>query len=307
MRPFRAESALSLPWKRLTNMHENPARLRYRDVRQRFDRAATSFDEADFLHRLTFDGLIARLAPIAATPQTVLDLGSATGTGSRLLARQFPRAKIISADISLPMLLRARKKKSWLGRFSGLQADARHLPLCSGSIDLVFANLLLPWIDDLAAVFAEIARVMRKDGVFAFSTLGPDSLDELRAAWRTLDRDWHVNACLDMHDIGDGIVRAGLRDPVLDVDKHAVSYADTAALYRDLTRCGARNCLALRRKTLTGKKRFADMELALAERSTGGPLTIGLELVYGHAWGGGPRQNPAEFHLDPAAIGRRRR
>jgi malonyl-CoA O-methyltransferase len=188
-----------------------------------------------------------------------------------------------------------------------MQADARQLPLQTGSVDMVFANLLLPWIDDLSAGFVEITRVLRKDGVFVFSTLGPDSLAELRAAWGSLDRDWHVNAYVDMHDIGDAIVRAGLRDPVLDVDKIAVSYPDSAALYQDLTRCGARNCLAARRNSLTGKRRFARMEERLAEAFVGAPLTFGLELVYGHAWGGGPRQSAAEFHLDPATIGRLRR
>jgi malonyl-CoA O-methyltransferase len=188
-----------------------------------------------------------------------------------------------------------------------VQADASRIPLQTGSVAMVFANMLLPWLDEAAAGFAEIARVLAKGGVFAFSTLGPDSLIELRAAWAALDGDAHVNAFADMHDIGDSLVRAGLRDPVLDVDKIAVSYADCGALFDDLTRCGARNCLASRRQALTGKRRFTRMRERLAETFAGQQLTFELEIIYGHAWGGGPPQSSAEFHLDPATIGRRQR
>ena len=103
------------------------------------------------------------------------------------------------------------------------------------SVDVVFANMLLPWIDDPAAAFAEIARVLRQDGLLAFATLGPDSLLELRDAWRTADAGAHVKQFADMHDIGDALVRAGLRDPVLDVDRLSVTYRNSAALFRDIT------------------------------------------------------------------------
>lgn len=190
---------------------------------------------------------------------------------------------------------------------STLQADASRIPIKDGGVDLVFANMLLPWIDDLPAYLLEIARVLRKDGLFAFATFGPDSLSELREVWHSIDEDWHVNAYPDMHDIGDAIVRAGLRDPVLDVDYLTVTYGDTAALYRDLTNAGARNSLKGRRQTLTGKKRFKAMDDLLAARMANDVLSLRLELVYGHAWGGGPRSPKAEFRFDPALISRRRR
>jgi malonyl-CoA O-methyltransferase len=141
--------------------------------------------------------------------------------------------------------------------------------------------------------------------VFAFATLGPDSLSVLRKAWRSVDEQWHVNAYPDMHDIGDALLQAGLRDPVLDVDYLTVTYRDTAALYRDLTSAGARNCLSGRRKTLTGKQRFRAMERLLATQENDGVLSLRLELVYGHAWGSGARVSGHEFHVDPTQIPRR--
>lgn len=205
------------------------------------------------------------------------------------------------------MLQLAKQRRPFFAKPSALQADASNIPLQDGSVDLVFANMLLPWVGDLPACFSEVARVLRKDGVFAFATFGPDSLSEIRQAWHAIDEDWHVNAYPDMHDIGDALVRAGLRDPVLDVDHLTVTYRDTAALYTDLTCAGGRNCLHGRRRTLTGKQRFRAMDRLLADRMADGVLSLSLELVYGHAWGGGPRLPAGEFRLDPSDIPRRTR
>lgn len=288
-------------------MDRNPPALVFRDVRRRFDRVAGSFDDADFVHRATFDALMSRLEPVKIAPRRVLDLGCATGAGSRRLARRFRGSRVIGLDASLPMLRQAGRRRVRLRKPRIVQAEASRIPLRAGSIDLVVANMLLPWIAEPAGCLAEIARVMREGGVFAFATFGPDSLSELRRAWRAIDEDWHVNAFPDMHDVGDALVRAGLRDPVLDVDHLDVTYRDTAALYRDLTRTGARNSLAGRRRTLTGKARFRAMDSRLADAMSDNVLTLRLELVYGHAWGGPPRQPEGEYRIDPASIARRAR
>jgi malonyl-CoA O-methyltransferase len=290
----------------LTAMSANPGQLIVHDVRRRFDRAARHFDGADFVHRHTFDGLTQRLSPVVIKPSRILDLGCATGTGSHQLARQYRRARVISFDASGGMLEIARKNRSRFSKRTELQGDACCIPLQDGCVDLVFSNLLLPWVGDLPSCFAEVRRVLRKDGVFAFATLGPESLDEIRAAWLPLDQDWHANAYPDMHDIGDALVRAGLRDPVLDVDYLQVTYRDTDSLYQDLTKSGARNSLQNRRKTLTGKRRFRKMEENLVSRVENGTLSFNLELIYGHAWGNGPQLPAGEFRLDPTTISRRR-
>jgi malonyl-CoA O-methyltransferase len=190
---------------------------------------------------------------------------------------------------------------------SELQADATALPLQPGSIDLVFANMLLPWIDDFGRLFPEINRVLRKDGLFVFSSLGPDSLRELRRAWAEVDSGEHVNAFMDMHDVGDALIKGGMREPVLDVDYLTVTYRDADALFGDLALVGARNSLAERRRTLTGKRRFEDMKRSLNAFRGDGSLACRLELVFGHAWGGGAGQQAGEFRVDVSRIGRRSR
>ena len=240
-------------------------------------------------------------------PGRILDLGSALGAGSRQLAKRFRRARVVSIDTSARMLEGARDQRGWFSRVREVQADVRRLPLPSASIDLVFANMLLPFIDDVSGCLGEVARVLRKDGVFLFSSLGPASLSELRAAWAGIDDGLHVRDFADMHILGDAVVAAGLRDPVLDVDNLCVTYRDTDALFRDLTAAGARNSLQARRQSLTGKARLARFREHLRGDQQNGLLHLDLELVYGHAWGGGAVPVPGEFHLAPGDIGRRRR
>ncbi len=284
----------------------NPGELNLRHVRARFDRAAKRFAGADFVHRTAADGLMQRLQPMTVQPRLIADLGSALGAGSKLLARQFPRARILSIDLSVEMLKAAKQQRRWFSKLRELQADATELPLATGSVDFVFANMLLPWINDPPAFFGEVARVLRVDGVFMFSTLGPDSLAEIRSAWNEIDEGSHVHRFPDMHNLGDAVLRANLSDPVLDIDYLSVTYRNTETLFAEMAAAGARNSLRGRRRTLTGTGRMLSFTRQLQERAGGDVIELNLELVFGHAFGKGPRQPPGEILLAPENIGRRR-
>lgn len=275
-------------------------------MQRRFDQAAAGFDGSDFVHTVTRDGLLERLAPMLVEANTIVDLGCGTGSACPLLARRFRRSRVIAIDLSANMLLELKRKQSWRSKSALIQADACALPLADNSVDVVFSNLLLPWIDDPIALFGEVARVLPEGGLLLFATLGPDSLQELRRAWLSVDAGLHVNGFLDMHDLGDAAVRAGLRDPVLDVDRLTVSYANTAALFRDLTATGARNSLRGRSKSLIGRDRFAAMTGALDAGRTAGAIKLELELVYGHCWGAGVVSQAGEYRIDATRIGRRK-
>jgi len=279
--------------------------FRLHDIQRRFDRAAASFDDADFVHAVTREGLLTRLEPLIIEARRILDLGSATGATGRLLRKRYRGAQVVSLDASIGMARRALAGRGWLSKASAVQADARRLPFADGAFDLVVANQLLPWLPEPDAAFAEVARVLRPGGVFAFATLGPDSLQELRRAWASVDDGQHVHRFADMHDIGDGLVRAGLADPVLDVDRLSVSYDDADRLFADLARAGCRNALAQRPRGLTGRRRFAAMRRALVEAAGEERLVFDLELVYGHCWGTGPRKDPADFRIPASGIPRR--
>jgi malonyl-CoA O-methyltransferase len=286
------------------NARNDKSALRSRDVRRRFDRAAGHFDEAAFVHGVTRDGLFERLRPMTVDATIVVDLGSASGAAIPMLQKRFRRARVIAVDFSAGMLQVVRSKRTLLSKRYAVQADARALPFADTSVDVIFCNLMLPWIDDPSAVFAEVARVLRTGGLFVFSTLGPDSLQEIRAAWRAVDEGEHVTRFPDMHDIGDALVRAGLRDPVLDIDRLAVSYSSAEVLFRDLSAAGARNSLRNRQRGLVGRRRihqFAETFFAPGEARS-----LSLELVYGHCWGGSGSSAGGEIAVDADKIPLRR-
>ncbi len=272
-------------------MRLDPGQLDRREISARFDRAADTFDQADYVHRATFDGLVERLQPVVVSSGLIVDLGSATGVGSAALAKQFRKARVIGVDASARMLQKSVGRHAFLSKVREVQANACELPFRDGSVDLVFANMLLPWIVDLDRCFAEINRVLRKEGVFAFASLGPDSMANLGAMAET-------HRFPDMHDVGDGLVRAGLHDPVLDVDRLRVTWGSMDELAKDMVACGA----VADEKDLLGAT-----ESAPVARDEDGRITVDLELVFGHAWGSGPRPDAGVVHVEPGAIGRRRR
>jgi malonyl-CoA O-methyltransferase len=144
---------------------------------------------------------------------------------------------------------------------------------------------MLQWCNDLNAALAEVRRVLKPSGFFTFSTFGPDTLKELRAAWSAADGYSHVNRFLDMHDVGDALARNGLMEPVLDVDRVQLTYPDALALMRDLKAIGAHNVTSGRARGLTGKARLRKMTEAYESFRREGRLPATYEVVYGAAWG----------------------
>ena len=155
--------------------------------------------------------------------------------------------------------------------------------MAAGSVDMVLSNLSLQWCNDLDRVMAELRRVLRPGGVLLFTTLGPDTLKELRASWSAVDGSCHVNAFLDMHDVGDTMLRAGLSDPVVDREDLILTYPDLHRLMRDLKGLGAHNVTAGRPRGLTTPTRLRKLAaICLIGRQDG--LPANYEVIYGHAW-----------------------
>ena len=252
-------------------------------VRRSFDRAAVTFDAAAVLHAEVRDNLLARLELMALAPRVVMDAGAGTGHASLALKRRYPKALVIALDSSRCMLRAAGRRQSWLRRFARVQADAERLPLADGSVDLILSNLMLQWCDPDAA-FAEFRRVLAPRGLLCFTTLGPDTLRELRSAWREVDSRTHVNQFTDMHDIGDALVRGGFAAPVLDVERYTLTYLDVRRVAADLKATGAHNATAGRARGLTGRRQFAALQSAYEAFRQDGRLPATYEVVFGHAW-----------------------
>ncbi len=277
-------------------------------LRAAFDRASASYESAAGLQARVAGELLARLAEFSFTPAVVLDLGAGTGRITRELRRRYRRALVIALDIAPGMLREARRHQRPWARFARVCADALRLPLADASVDVVFSSLMLQWCEPLEAALAEVRRVLRPEGFFAFSTFGPDTLHELRSAWAQADGYNHVNHFIDVHEVGDALVRTGLSEPVLDVDRLTVSYADAIGLMRDLKAIGAHNATAGRPRSLLGRSRLERMQQAYEAHRREGQLPATYEIIYGASWGRrGRRTAPSlagETHIAPGSIGR---
>jgi len=252
-------------------------------VRRSFDRASLSYDAAAVLQAQVRDILLERLELTQLAPRIALDVGAGTGHASRALQRRYPRAQVVAVDFSLGMLRAAGRQRSWLRPFARVCAAAETLPLPDGSVDLIVSNGMLQW-SELDAVLAELRRVLAPRGLLTFTTLGPDSLRELRNAWVRVDAHSRVSQFMDMHDIGDALVRAGLTAPVLDVERYTLCYEDVRRLAADLRAVGARNATVGRPKGLTTPRKFAAMESAYETYRVDGRLPATYEVVFGQAW-----------------------
>src|SRR5271166_1711312 len=260
-------------------------------VRRSFDRAAAGYDAAAVLQTAVRDALLERLQLTALAPRIVLDAGTGTGHASRALKSRYPRARVLAVDSALGMLRAAKRRQTWWRRFDRIQADAERLPLPDASVDLIFSNLLLPWCDP-DRLFAEFRRVLAPRGLLTCSGLGPDTLRELRAAWASVDAHSHVNQFIDMHDLGDAMVRAGFASPVLDVDRYSLMYLDVRALAADLKALGTRNFTAARPRGLTSRGKFLDVQRAYEAWREDGRLPATVEVEFAHAWAGAERPAP---------------
>ncbi len=256
-------------------------------IRRSFDRAAASYDQHARLQGMVREEMLSRLAWIRLDPALVVDLGCGTGRALRGLRKRFPRARLIGMDISQGMLVQARRHQPWLRRPHLVRADMERLPVADASVDLLFSNLAMQWSQDPAVVFREVRRVLKPDGLFLFSTLGPDTLHELRASWQAADPGHaHVNPFIDMHDLGDALLRSGLRDAVMDVDRLRLHHPDVLSLMQGLKAIGAGNGLAGRARGLTGKGRLGRvLEVYEGYRDPDGRVPVTYEVIHGHAWG----------------------
>ncbi|MED5536096.1 MAG: class I SAM-dependent methyltransferase [Pseudomonadota bacterium] len=251
---------------------------------KRLAKASTTFDDSDTVHTEVRDRMLERLKFFRLAPRRVLDLGSATGKGTIELAALYPEAQIIAAELSHPMAAQTQKRCVDLNFTHTVVGNAEQLPFLENSIDLVFANLLLPWCDP-QAMFGEISRVLCDGGLALFTTVGPDTLQEVRKAWAAVDEKVHVHGFVDMHDLGDLAARAGLIEPVMDIDRLRVDYGKFEQLVADLRACGATNVAFGRRVQLTGPRRWRAFCERLEAYRSKGTLSISVELIFGQAWG----------------------
>jgi malonyl-CoA O-methyltransferase len=268
-----------------------------RAARRWFERAAAGAGE-DPVAREVERRMAARLDYVKLEPRRILEVGCGPGTDSSTLRARYPKAETLRTDAALERVLRARGTPRLAARLRTLVGGAREhylcadmsaLPVPTASCGMIWSNLALAWSVDSAVTLAEWHRVLEVGGLLMFSSYGPDTLKELRAAFATADAGPHVHPFVDMHDLGDALVATGFAGPVMDVELLTLTYARVDALLADLRATGQRNAHVERRRGLTGRRAWERMVAAYGMLARGGRVPATFEIVYGHAWKGVPR------------------
>lgn len=190
------------------------------------------YAEAAVLAKTVGEEMLARLEWMTLKPKVILDVGCGLGELSAGLATRYPEATIFALDSAESMLTVAKQHHVKPIFLTGL---AEKLPLPAQSIDLLFANFLIPWHEDISALLQEWQRVLRPNGLLMLTALGLDTLREMQ--------DWCENAelapaLIDMHDLGDLLLHEQFSDPVLDVDYYTLSYQSREKCLQELAASG---------------------------------------------------------------------
>ena len=123
--------------------------------------------------------------------EAVLDLGSGAGLDVFLAARRVGRSgRVIGLDMTPAMVEKARANAQRLGlpQVEFREGRLEALPIADGSIDAVTSNCVINLVPDKAAVFAEIARVLKPGGRLVISDIVldgrlPEAVEKDVYAW----------------------------------------------------------------------------------------------------------------------------
>ena len=245
-------------------------------IRNTFNTASSNYNDNAFLQNEIANRLAEKLKVISIKPQTIIDLGSGTGFLSEKTAKIFPNSILVCVDFAQQSLLENSQNLK-------VCANAYKLPFASNSVDFIVSNLMMQWCPDLTTLFNECFRVLKPQGLFLFTTFGPDTLKELKRSWSVVDSSAHVNNFIDMHDIGDQMLQSGFQSPIMEMENLILTYEKVVDLMHDLKAIGAQN-VANRSKALTGKTKFKKMIEMYENYREDGKLPATYEVIYGHAW-----------------------
>ena len=247
-------------------------------VRESFDRAANTYDDAAVVQRRVCERLLDELdLPTQSAPR-ILDAGCGTGYGARRLRAHRPDAHITGIDFAPAMLDLARHTTDLC-----CTADIERLPFAEASFHLWWSSLTIQWCE-MDKVFAEAARVLRPAGQLAVSTLGPGTFAELREAFAGVDQHRHTLPFSDPEQLGAALERAGFGGVRLLREQHTVHYPDLKTLLRAVKAIGAHNVGDGARSGMMGRQAWQRVEAAYDRHreAAGLPASYDVILCYGN-------------------------
>ncbi|MFO1258037.1 MAG: malonyl-ACP O-methyltransferase BioC [Gammaproteobacteria bacterium] len=268
--------------------HDLAAILDIKAIAHNFSNAAKSYDAHACFQQEAALRLTDRLDWFKCTPNRILDIGSGTGLLTALLKKRYPKAQIVGLDLAIGMTRYAESKfkpKFWAPKhYHFVCGNAHQLPLRPHQFDLVVSNCALQWCQPLS-VFKEIKKAIKPNGLFLFTTLGPDTLYELKNSFRGIDNYEHVHPFVDMHDIGDLLLNAGFNDPVMDAERLTLTYPNIKDLCLELKHTGATNIHQARSSGLMSRSKWQQLKQQYDKfLTTDKQYPATFEIIYGHAF-----------------------
>lgn len=251
-------------------------------IQAAFDRIATVYDGHAALEQEVGRRLLSRTVFNQLEPGRILDLGCGTGDCSTALKNSFRKANVMGLDFSTAMLEQSRRKPKLMRPVRFVCGDMSRLPLADQSMDMVFSNLANYWSADPPGLYAEVRRVLRKDGMFLFSTLGPGTFSQLREVWAAVDEAVEVPWFADILEVGDALAAAGFAEPAMDAERITLEYPGVESMMEELDSTGAG-------LLVKGGDAWRTWLVELAEAwkplMSGDKFPLTFEIVYGAAFG----------------------
>ena len=293
---------------------QRPSVFDRRRLRHSFGRAAAGYSDVAVLQREVESRLLEQLDALGERqPLRILDIGSGPGRASGVMKGRWRKAEVIAMDIALPMLRQVPRNTRFWRPVRRVCGEASQLPFSDGSVDVIFSNLCLQWVPDLPQALSEFRRVLREGGLLLFSTFGPDTLVELREAYlQAGERQPPLSPFAAIEQVGDAMIGAGFRNPVLERDLFKLDYASVMDLMRELRAIGAGDARIQRPRGLGGKSRQKNMIAAYEALREAGRVPSTWEVITASAWApaaGTPRREGAvdiaSFPADRISVRKR--
>lgn len=244
-------------------------------IRTAFSRAAVSYDAAAVLQREVCRQLLDMLRASNAQhmPADILDAGCGTGYGARLLASEWPSARLAAADFAAAM---AQKTASTTA--AACVADIESLPFRNQAFDLWWSSLTVQWCDP-RHVFAEAVRVLRPQGRLALSTLGPGTYAELRQAFAGIDHHRHTLDFSEPAPLAAAAETAGLAQLQIVRRTITLHYPDLKTLLGAVKAIGANALGDGRRSGMMGKAAWQALSAAYEAQRTADGLPASYDVI----------------------------
>jgi malonyl-CoA O-methyltransferase len=259
-----------------------------KQVASQFNRAARSYDKAARIQHFSASELAKQIQQRDSDKQKNisghwLDLGCGTGFSVPTLLQQGVQF-ITGADLAHGMCLVSNEKLSQLP-FHAVTADAENLPFAEESFDGIYSNLMVQWSEKIDDLFAEAQRVLKPGGLFAFATLGPRTMHELKSAWQQVDPFVHVNHFRSKQQVTE---QCEIFFDIESIHQQEVvqQHESLSCLLKELKAIGATNVNSGRRPGLGGRKRLKQLDEAyrnVCDSDRTSPSTR-LPLTYDLIW-----------------------